>query len=535
LYFYIVKKEKIFKVNNYMFYLNTIEKMKNAGKIALGLMLCASVSAGVSYLTIKKVQSGGAGMNEGGYGQNVRLVNVNAPSGIETDFTVAAEQSVNAVVHIASKTMRTASQSNDIFEYFFGFKGQQTPQQQQPQVGYGSGVIISSDGYIVTNNHVVEGADEINVTLNERTTYPAKVIGTDPNTDIALIKIEAKDLPIIPFGNSDNLKVGEWVLAIGNPMNLASTVTAGIVSAKARNLGIIGNNQDQENPFLQNNRNLSTKSNLSIESFIQTDAAVNPGNSGGALVNLHGELVGINTAIMSTTGSFTGYSFAIPINLVAKVVGDIKQFGIVQRAMLGISIRDINSELAKEKNFKVQDGVYVEAVSDRSGAMEAGIQKGDIITQIDGVKVNTASELQAQVGLHHPADVVEVTLNRDNKVKTLKVTLRNTQGGTEATKTGGIEVLGAAFSELPATDKQRLNISSGVQVSGVTEGKFKQAGIRKGYIILKVNDIKIESVSQLESVIKDIQRNSSFDNSGLFLVGMYPNGKVSYYAFDLAQ
>jgi serine protease Do len=512
--------------------------MKNFGKMAIGFVFCASVSAGVSYLTVQKAEAVGLGMNPG-EPQSVRLVNMNAPSGIETDFTVAAEQSVNAVVHIASKTMRTVSQSNnDIFEYFFGFKGQQLPQQQQPQVGYGSGVIISSDGYIVTNNHVVQGADEITVTLNERKTYAAKVIGTDPSTDIALIKVDAKDLPVIPFGDSDKLKVGEWVLAVGNPMNLASTVTAGIVSAKARNLGIIDSEREnpyqQNNPFQQNNQSVQNKSSLSIESFIQTDAAVNPGNSGGALVNLRGELVGINTAIMSPTGSFTGYSFAIPVNIVAKVVGDIKDFGQVQRAMLGVSIRNINSDLAKEKKIEVQDGVYVEEVSEQSGAMEAGIQKGDIITKIDGSKVNTSSELQEKVGLHHPADVVEVSLIRDGKPKTFKVTLRNTQGGVKAIKNGGIEVLGAAFSEISAQEKQRLNITSGVQISGVTDGKFKQAGIRKGFIILKVNDIRIESVDQLESVIKDVQRGSGFDN-GLFIVGMYPNGKVSYYAFDLAE
>lgn len=381
--------------------------MKKVGIITLGLVLVLSVSAGVSNLTVKRAQS----KNLNGFdasNQNVRLVNINAPSGIETDFTIAAENSVNAVVHIASKSSRTTSQSVDIFEYFFGNQGQQMPKPKQEQIGYGSGVIISSDGYIVTNNHVVEGADEINVTLNERKTYSAKVIGTDPNTDVALIKIDAKNLPVIAFGNSDSLKVGEWVLAVGNPMNLASTVTAGIVSAKARNLGLIANEGNDNNPF--DNRKPSTKSSLSLESFIQTDAAVNPGNSGGALVNLRGQLVGINTAIISPTGSFTGYSFAIPVNIVAKVVSDIKQFGSVQRAMLGVVIREINSEMAKEKNISVQDGVYVEEVADHSGAMEAGIKKGDIITKIDGLKVNTVSELQEQVGLHHPGDVVELSI-----------------------------------------------------------------------------------------------------------------------------
>ncbi|MDD4922453.1 MAG: Do family serine endopeptidase [Bacteroidales bacterium] len=505
--------------------------MKNAGKIALGLMLVASVSAGVSYLTIRTVQSNGFVSSIGANGQNVRLVNMNAPSGMETDFTIAAENSVNAVVHIASKSMRSAPQPSDIFDYFFGGRGQM-PQQSQPQVGYGSGVIISQDGYIVTNNHVVEGADEISVTLNERTTYPAKVIGSDPNTDIALIKIDGKDLPAIAFGNSDNLKVGEWVLAVGNPMNLASTVTAGIVSAKARNLGIIGN---EDNPLPFRNQRPSSKSNLSIESFIQTDAAVNPGNSGGALVNLRGELVGINTAIISPTGSFAGYSFAVPVNIVAKVVGDMKQFGTVQRAMLGISIRDINSELAKEKNFSVQDGVYVESVSDRSAAKEAGLKSGDIIKQMNHVKIATASELQEQVGLHRPGDVVDLTIIRDNKSQQLKVTLKNIQGDLSTVKVSDINDLGAAFAELTDAKKNQLNISYGVEVSGVTNGKFKQAGIRKGYVILKMNDQRIDSVAQLEEVIKNARKNAQFDERGLFIVGMYPNGKVTYYAIDLAE
>jgi len=484
--------------------------MKKVGIFILGLLLAASVNAEV-------------------------------PSGVETDFTVAAEKSINAVVHIAAKSMRTVNQPTDIFEYFFGFNGQQAPKlQQQPEVGYGSGVIISSDGYIVTNNHVVNGADEITVTLNERTTYPAKVIGTDENTDVALIKIEATNLPFIPFGNSDILKVGQWVLAVGNPMNLGTTVTAGIVSAKARNLGIIDsekNQNSQGNQFLQQQQQQQSNAakSLSIESFIQTDAAVNPGNSGGALVNLKGELVGINTAIVSPTGTFAGYSFAIPVNIVAKVVNDIQKFGQVQRAMLGVNIMDINSETAKQKKIDVQEGVYVEAVTDHSGAMEAGIKKGDIIKAIDGEKVSTSNDLQSKVGLHHPSDIVEITLLRDGKELKLKVTLRNLQGGTENVKSGGIELLGAAFSEVPTEVKRSLNIGGGVQVSGVTEGKFKQAGIRKGFIILKVNDIQIESVDQLEKVVKEVRNHAGIDNGGLFIVGIYPDGKVRYYAVDMTE
>jgi len=516
--------------------------MKNVGKITLGLLLTVSVSAGVSYMTVQHAQTNGY-IAANSFGNNVHAVSAEALSGVQTDFTVAAEQSINAVVHIAAKTMRTVNQPTDIFEYFFGFNGQQMPrQQQQPQVGFGSGVIISTDGYIVTNNHVVEGADELSVTLNERTTYPAKVIGTDPNTDVALIKIEANNLPFIPFGNSDNLKVGEWVLAVGNPMNLGTTVTAGIVSAKARNLGIIDSeknqNQYQNNPFFQQQQQQQpskTAKSLSIESFIQTDAAVNPGNSGGALVNLKGDLIGINTAIVSPTGTFAGYSFAIPVNIVAKVVNDIRKFGQVQRAMLGVTIKDINTETAKKLKIDVQEGVYVDAVSDLSGAMEAGIKQGDIIKSIDSEKVKTSNELQTKVGMHHPSDVVEIALVREGKEMKVKVKLRNMQGGTENVKSGGIEILGAAFSDVSPEVKRTLNIGSGVQVSGVTEGKFKQAGIRKGFIILKVNDIRIESVDQFEKVVKEVKNQAGIDNGGLFIVGIYPNGKISYYAFDMTE
>jgi len=426
-----------------------------------------------------------------------------------------------------NKAMRTVQQPVDIFEYFFGNRGGQMmpQQQQQPQVGIGSGVIISQDGYIITNNHVIEGADEISVTLNDKANYSAKVVGADPNTDIALIKIDAKNLPTIEFGNSDNLKVGEWVLAVGNPMNLTSTVTAGIVSAKGRNLGIIGSEPNGQ----------SGKSNMSIESFIQTDAAVNPGNSGGALVNLRGELVGINTAIMSQTGSYTGYSFAIPVNIVKRVVGDIKEFGSFQRPYLGVSIRDIDADFAKQKNISVSDGVYVMSVEDKSGAMEAGIKEGDVIESINGVSLSKASALQEQVSRYRPGDIIAVKVKRGEKNLEFNVKLRNKQGGVETIKNQGVEVLGAAFSELTESQKKELNVSYGVKVSGVTDGKLKDAGVRKGFVILKINDQKIMNVSQLESVVKDIQNGAGFDDKGLFIVGMYPNGKVTYYAIDLNQ
>jgi len=506
--------------------------MNQTGKIALGLLLTATVSAGVSYMTVSRLQSNS--MVADSFGNNIHAVALNAGSGLQTDFTIAAEQSVNAVVHIAAKSMRNVNQVNDIFEYFFGFQGQPTPRTQQPQVGFGSGVIISSDGYIVTNNHVVQGADELTVTLNERMDYPAKVVGTDPSTDLALIKIDAKNLPVIPFGNSDNLKIGEWVLAVGNPLNLTSTVTAGIVSAKARNLGLIDSEREQGG-LLNQNQGMGNLNKLSLESFIQTDAAVNQGNSGGALVNLKGELVGINTAIISQTGSYAGYSFAIPINIVAKVVGDIRQYGQVQRAMLGVTISDINSGLAQKKKIDVQDGAYVENVGDMTGAMEAGIKAGDIIKAVDGKKIKSSTELQTIIGLHHPSDVVEITLLREGKEKTFKVKLRNVKGGTETVKNAGLESLGAAFKELTAEEKRSLNIGAGIKVNGVSEGKFKDAGIRKGYVILKINGVSIGSVEQMEKLIDEMKSNASADNSILFITGLYPSGRIIPYAIDLGE
>lgn len=485
--------------------------------------MVAGVSAGVSYLTVAGTTRQASLANDSAQQHAVKLVNINAPSGLETDFTIAAENTINAVVNITSKSMRTVSQPVDIFEYFFGYRGQ-SPQQQVPQVGIGSGVIITPDGYIITNNHVIEGADEVSVTTNDKEEYTAKVIGTDPATDIALLKIEAKNLPTVAFGNSDNLKVGEWVLAVGNPMNLTSTVTAGIVSAKGRSLGA----------YMGNSR-AKTGGNLSLESFIQTDAAVNQGNSGGALVNLRGELVGINTAIISQTGSYSGYSFAIPVNIVARVVGDIKEFGSYQRPYLGVSIRDLSAEFAKEKNISVTNGVYVESVENKSGALEAGIKGGDVIVEVNGVVVKHSSELQEQVSRYRPGDKVKIKLLRDNKTMTLTVQLRNRQGGTDVVKVEGVEVLGAAFKDLTDEQKRSLNVSYGVQVNGLTDGKLKEAGVRKGFVILKVNDVRIQSVSQLEEVVRTVQTSPRVEDRGLFIVGVYPNGKVSYYAVDFSE
>lgn len=502
--------------------------MKKTWKNMLGVVAitAVSVSAAIgtsSYLTNKKLADSTFSV-ESEYGfkqQPFHYANYNTVAAENIDFTVAAENSVHAVVHIKATTnaqQRSGRQQYiDPFEYFFGFGNRGQQRQPQPRVGSGSGVIISVDGYIMTNNHVIDGADELEVTLNDNRKFPAKVIGRDPQTDIALIKIEAKDLPTIPFGDSETLKVGEWVLAIGNPFNLTSTVTAGIVSAKGRG-GI-------------------SRASGGIESFIQTDAAVNPGNSGGALVNTKGELVGINTAIYSETGNFAGYSFAVPISIAGKVAADLKQYGVVQRAILGVIMQDIQyvKEEDKEK-LKVTEGAYVADFADRSSALEAGMQKGDVITGVNDVKVRTASALQEQISKYRPGDKVRVTVDRYGKTQTFTVELRNSQGNTEVVKSKGdaAEVLGAAFRELSDKQKQQLGINYGIEVAGLSNGKIKDAGITKGYIILEVNEQRVSTPDQFEQAVDRILKAGGSDQA-LFIKGMYPNGRMKYYAIDLAD
>lgn len=370
-----------------------------------------------------------------------------------------------------------------------------------------------------TNNHVIDGADELEVTLNDNRKFPAKIIGADPTTDIALIKIEATDLPTIPFGDSEKLKVGEWVLAVGNPFNLTSTVTAGIVSAKSRgNIGAGGKDRSK------------------IESFIQTDAAVNPGNSGGALVNTKGELVGINTAIYSETGNFAGYSFAVPISIAGKVANDLKQFGTVQRAVLGVLIQDPQyvPDAEKEK-VKVFEGAYVGGFAERSSAKEAGIEKGDVIVAVNGVKIKSSSALQEQISKYRPGDKVELTINRNGSTKKFTVELRNAQGSTKVVKGGdSAEVMGAAFKALNDEQKRKLGVSYGIEVTGLTSGKLKDAGIKKGFIIMIVNNQKISAPEDLEKIVESILQGRTEDQ-GLFIKGFYPNGRTKYYAIDLAE
>lgn len=506
--------------------------MKTIWKNVLGVAIVAMISSGVAigtstYLMNKNQSSTSlADGVENTFKQSYRLTNFGTVAAENTDFTAAAESAVHGVVHIKATTNAQASSERggdyiDPFEYFFGFGGRggfQRP-QPQPRVGAGSGVIISTDGYIITNNHVIEGADELEVTLNDNRKFPAKVIGTDPTTDIALIKIEANDLPTIPFGDSEKLKVGEWVLAVGNPFNLTSTVTAGIVSAKSRgNIGTAGRDRSK------------------IESFIQTDAAVNPGNSGGALVNTKGELVGINTAIYSETGNFAGYSFAVPISIAGKVANDLKQYGAVQRAVLGVLIQDPQyaPEEAKEK-LKVFEGAYVGGFAERSSAKEAGIEEGDVVVAVNGVKIKSSSALQEQISKYRPGDKVELTVNRNGDTKKFTVELRNAQGSTKVVKAGdSTEVMGGAFKTLSKEQKRQLGVSYGIEVTGLTNGKLKDAGIKKGFIIMIVNNQRISSPDDLEKIVEDILQGRSED-LGLFIKGFYPNGRTRYYAIDLAE
>ncbi len=433
---------------------------------------------------------------------------------IETDFTKAAEEVVHAVVHIKSTKMPDQQTrnfyGNPFFDQFFGGQGY----SQQPRIGMGSGVIITKDGYIVTNNHVIKESDELEVTLNDNRTFNAKVIGTDEATDLALLKIEAEDLPIVKMGDSDKLKVGEWVLAVGNPFQLNSTVTAGIVSAKARNVGMSGN--------------------MGIESYIQTDAAVNPGNSGGALVNTKGELVGINTALISETGNYAGCSFAVPSSIVAKVVSDIKQYGNVQRAILGVRISDINEALAKEKNLTTKEGVYIGVVEERGAAMDAGLEEGDVIVGINGVKIKNTGVLQEQISRYRPGDKITVEYIRDGKSNKKEITLRNYKGNTEIIKGTGIEILGAAFKELSDSERREYGLRSGVQVDGIKDGKFREAGIRNGFIILRINDNSVSSAKDVEKIYDNIMKRQSAEKV-MFIAGIYPNGKTGYYAVNLTD
>lgn len=450
-----------------------------------------------------------------------------AVAGQPVDLTYAADKALPAVVHIRyvqNSKVKTVEVESDPFGDFFdpfgffgnpGGKGGKRQQQVQTpkKEATGSGVIISSDGYIVTNNHVVEGADELTVTLNDNREFSATIVGTDKTTDLALVKVNAKNLPTLPIGDSDKLKVGEWVLAVGNPFNLNSTVTAGIVSAKARSLGANG-----------------------VESFIQTDAAINAGNSGGALVNTSGELVGINAMLYSQTGSYSGYGFAIPTTIMNKVVADIKKYGQVQRAYLGITGSDarkwIDSQKAQDKevDLGVNDGVYVNSVDSEGAGSAAGLAEGDVITAIDGKKVTTMAMLQEVMATKKPGDKVSITYVHNKKSKTVNVTLKNAQGNTGVVKQADLDVLGANFREVSDATKQQLNINTGLEVIKVNKGALATAGIPKGFIIQKANDVTLKTIDDLQKIVKDA---STSKDPVLYIQGVYPTGKKGYFAVPL--
>ncbi len=449
------------------------------------------------------------------------------------DFTKVAENCINSVVSIKNYQPSRQQQYQqfggddffDPFEFFFGDGSSRRRQQQQksqkkseekPQLrGSGSGVIISADGYIVTNNHVIDGAEKLTVTLNDNSEYNARVIGTDPSTDIALIKISAKNLKPATFANSDEVKVGEWALAIGNPFGFNASVTSGIVSAKARGV--------------------TESSNMGIKAFIQHDAAANPGNSGGALVNIDGQLIGINTMIYSQTGNYAGISFAIPSNTVKKVVTDLKQYGTVQRAVLGVSYRELDAELAKEHKITVtNDGIYVAKVTADGAAEEAGLKEGDVIVKLNGNDVKNSGELQEEMNKLRPGDKAEVAYYRNNKLRHATITFKNNEGNTKITKSSDFTSLGCTFMKLSGTEKDDLKIKNGVKVKGLKRGKFKAAGVEEGFIITDINNMPVNSQDDVEEIYNQIMRSKDADKV-MFVTGLTATGKKKYIGIDIAD
>lgn len=490
--------------------------MKRIFVTALTAFLGAAAAVGIMYAINPKTVQISDSIAQNQESQFIQKVSYSGnPSAGGIDFTEAAEKVMPTVVHIATKTtVRTSAYPPgfDLWRDFFG-EGWDVPQKENVQQASGSGVIVQKDGYIVTNNHVVKGADEITVALHDKREYTATVIGTDPNTDLALIKIDADDLTPINFANSDDVKVGEWCLAVGNPFNLNSTVTAGIVSAKGRNINIL-------------------KQKYAIESFIQTDAAINPGNSGGALTNAAGDLIGINTAIASPTGSYTGYGFAVPSNIVSKVIYDLKKYGVVQRGFLGVSIRNMDSKLAEEKGYKVKDGVYVEAVTDNGAADKAGIKKGDVIRTIDGVQVTTSAELQEIIARKTPGDVTKVGIVRDgHKDMVFDVHLTNKEGNESIISKDDqdvLNVLGITIKNADSKTLKKLNLSNGVEVVEVGEGVIsKHTNMRKGFIITKVDNENVKDAEQFSKIMKG-------KSGGVMIEGVYTDvAGTFYYAFGM--
>jgi len=428
-----------------------------------------------------------------------RLLNAATPAE-ETDFTEISEKTVNAVVHVKNVSV-APSNSNPLYGFFYG----QSSGGGQMVVGTGSGVIISPDGYIITNNHVIKGAEKLEITLNNKESYQAEIVGFDESTDIALLKINKNDLPFLQIGDSDNLRVGEWVLAVGNPFNLTSTVTAGIVSAKARDIHVSG-------------------ANNKIESFIQTDAVVNPGNSGGALVNTRGDLIGINTAISSQTGSYIGYSFAVPSNIAKKVVEDILEFGNVQRAYLGINYKELNSETANEFGVSNTEGVIITRVIDQGAAKEAGLLANDIIVKMNQVKISKFSDLQGFLGSKRPGDIVKVSVLRNDNKKELTVKLKNQFGKFKYGNSDFSEYFIGDLQAIPKKDANRFDINYGVKIVKLKNQSLTETyGVKSGDIILAVEDQKVSTVEELERLLKKYQNKPYVE-----LHVLTQDGKVGY-------
>ena len=481
-------------------------KLSNIGymKKILSIVLLSALAGGLTAFGVARLMT--PTMTEtvtSDNGMQFRTVNLSHEKW--PDFTYAAETSVDAVVYVKVTSTQTSQTPQSLFDYFFGYAP--APQQRE-KVGSGSGVIIREDGYIVTNNHVIAGATKIQVTLNNNQTYEATLVGTDPATDIALLKIEAEGLPVIPFADSDKLRLGEWVIAIGSPYDLRSTITAGIVSAKGRSMP-------------------NYSGEFKIESFIQTDAAVNPGNSGGALVDKNGNLVGINTAIISQTGSYTGYSFAVPSNIVRKIVGDLIDFGSVKRAVLGITMQEITDKIAEEMKLSSRNGVYIVEVLKNGSADKAGVKAGDILIAIDSVKITTPSSVQETVSRFSPDDQAEVTVLRDGKEIVLDVKFKGTsqENGTE-TDDGSVAFYGSYIKQAPQEILDKLGLRHGVEVVELGPGKLKEAGATEGFIIQYVNDQPVKTPQDVIDIVKKSKR-------AVFVEGKTSSGRTGYFGFGL--
>ena len=477
-------------------------------KKGLLIVALAALAGGLtSYAVVKGMTNGQVTVIEQNEGAHFRTVNLSQDNW--PDFTYAAESAVDAVVYVKVTSTAPSMQQapSSIFDFFFGFPEGGAPQQRE-RVGSGSGVIIREDGYIVTNNHVIDGATKIEVTLNTNQTYPATLIGTDPATDIALLKIEAQGLPIIPFGDSDKLRLGEWVIAIGSPYDLRSTITAGIVSAKGRSMP-------------------NYTGEFKIESFIQTDAAVNPGNSGGALVDKAGNLVGINTAIISKTGSYTGYSFAVPSNIVRKIAYDLMDFGSVKRAVLGIVMQPIDDKIAEDLKLSSRNGVYINEVSKSGAADEAGIKAGDVLIAIDSTRItNSASVLEA-VSRFSPGDKAKVTVIRDGKEQVFEVTFKGTSQETGTlSDDGSVAFYGASIKAASEETLSKFGIKHGVEIVELGPGKIMEAGATEGFIIQYVNDQPVKTPQDVIDIVKKSKR-------AVFIQGITPSGRTGYFGFGV--